>query len=119
MVGPIASMFLILTTVAADSPPPATIALTKTSEVRFVSSDEGRAILTADDSFTASLSRFDLQCRLKTDKDVTLADWKYFVAEHVRPWEQAEIDAITSSFERLRNRLADFRLPLPPLIRLV
>jgi hypothetical protein len=119
MAGPIVSVLLILTAVAADSHPPASIALTKTSEVRFVSPEEGRSILTADDAFTASLSRFDLQCRLKTDKEVTLAEWKHFVAQHVRPWEQAEIDTIRASLERVRNRLADFRLPLPPLIRLV
>ncbi len=93
--------------------------LTRTTEVRFATPEEGRAVLTADDPFTASLSRFDLQCRLKTDKDVTLADWKQFVAEHVRPWEPAEIDTITQSLERLRNRLADLRLPLPSPLRLV
>src|SRR5207237_3503105 len=75
--------------------------------------------LTAGDSFTASLSRFDLQCRLKTDKDVTLADWKQFVAQHVRPWEPAEIEAVSQSLQRLQKRLAEFRLPLPPVIRLV
>src|SRR5205814_5955444 len=39
----------------------------------FASPDEGREIVATDDAFTASLSRFDLQCRLKTDKEVTLA----------------------------------------------
>jgi hypothetical protein len=95
------------------------VPLTPAAEVRFASPEEGRAILTVDDQFTASLSRFDLQCRLKTDKEVTLADWKHFAAEHVRSWGPAEIDAITQSLERLRKRLADFRLPLPALIRLV
>jgi hypothetical protein len=93
--------------------------LTRTTEVRFATPEEGRAILTADDAFTASLSRFDLQCRLKTDKDVTLADWKHFVADHVRPWQPAEIDSVSQSLARLKKRLADFGLPLPPLIRLV
>ncbi len=119
MAEPLASLFFILAAVAVESPLPVSIALTKTTEVRFATPEEGRAILTDDDPFTSSLSRFDLQCRLKTDKDVTLAQWKQFVAEHVRPWEPAEIDAITQSLERLRNRLTDFRLPLPPLIRLV
>src|SRR3954466_15687545 len=113
MSGADANILLIFAAVGAASPPP--IALTKTTEVRLASPEEGRAILTADDAFTASLSRFDLQCRLKTDKDVTVADWKHFVADHVRPWEPAEIESIRGSMERLKKRWADFRLPLPPL----
>jgi hypothetical protein len=87
--------------------------------VRFASPDEGREILTADDAFTASLSPFDLQCRMKTSKDVTLADWKQFVAQHVRPWEKADVELISLALERLNKRLAAFRLPLPPVINLV
>src|SRR5205823_2035438 len=90
MVASIASM-LLTASFAADEVEKAEIPLTPAAVVRFASLDEGRAILTADDAFTASLSRFDLQCRLKTDKEATLADWKPFVAQHVRPWEQGEI----------------------------
>lgn len=95
------------------------VPLSPTTEVRFASVEEGKTILTTDDPFTASLSRFDLQCRLQTDKEVTLADWKQFAKQHVRAWEDTEIDAISQSLERLQKRLADFRLPLPPVIRLV
>ncbi len=119
MAGSLAYLLFLLVTVSADGNLPASFALTKTTEVRFATLDEARTILTADDQFTASLSRFDLQCRLKTDKEVTLDDWKKFVADHVRPWEPADTDAITRSLERLRDRLVDFRLPLPPLIRLI
>src|SRR5207247_3590346 len=87
--------------------------------VHFASVDQGRAVLLAGDVFTASLSRFDLQCRMKTDKDVSLADWKQFVAEHVRRWEPSEIETVAQSLARLSQRLADFRLPLPPVVTLV
>lgn len=119
MTVPTASFLFVLSAAAADSAAAKSFELAKSTEVRFATPDEGRAILTADDPFTSSLSHFDLQCRLKTDKDVTLGDWKQFVAEHVRSWEPPEIDSITQSLERLKKRLADFRLPLPPLIRLV
>src|SRR5438128_6387945 len=39
--------------------------LTEAAVVRFATPEEGRENLTADDAFTVSLSRFDLQCRLK------------------------------------------------------
>ena len=104
---------------AVDEPNPADVTLTPTTVVRFATPDEGRTILTTDDAFTASLSRFDLQCRLKSAAEITLADWKRFVAQHVRPWEPGEIETVSQSLERLQKRLTDFRLPLPPIIRLV
>lgn len=95
------------------------VKLTSLTSVRFASADEGRAVLTAADAFTAGLSRFDIQCRMKTDREVQLADWKRFVAEHVRTWEPAEMEAVTQSLTRLSERLGDFRLPLPTTLLLV
>jgi hypothetical protein len=95
------------------------VALTDSAVVQFASAEEGREILTTSDAFSASLSRFDLQCRLTTAKEVMLADWKKMVAESVRPWEHAEIDAVSRSLARLAKRLEKYRLPLPPVIRLV
>src|SRR3954469_19967067 len=104
--------------VAAGAPAEA-LRLTADCEVRFATVDQGREILTADDAFTAQLSQFDLQCRLKTDKDVTVADWKQFVAQHVRAWSPEEITAVSQSIERLRKLLTGVRLPLPLVIQLV
>jgi hypothetical protein len=110
---------LILSAAAAQGESARGIALTPTTQIRFATPDEGKALLTADDPFTASLSRFDLQCRLKTDKEVTLADWKKLVEQQVRPWEPAEIENVLQSLARLQKRLENFRLPLPPTIHLV
>jgi hypothetical protein len=99
--------------------PSVEIRLTPTTVVRFASPDEGQGILAADDDFTASLSRFDIQCRLKTSADVTLTDWKQFVVQHVRPWQASEIEMLTQSLRRLEKMFAEFLLPLPPVIRLV
>ena len=110
---------LSLAALAADGPQSGRIALTPMTEVRFASADEGRAILTANDTFTASMSRFDLQCRLTTDKEVSLDDWKRFVAEHVRDWQIAEIQTVSESLGRLKKLMADLRLPLPPVIQLM
>lgn len=103
---------------AADAPA-REVSLTPTTVVRFAAADEGRAILTADDTFTASLSRFDLQCRLKTAKEVTLADWKQFVGKQVQAWEPADIEAVSKAVERLKDRLGEFVVPLPAVIHLV
>src|SRR6476620_10263945 len=116
---PIAGGMLLIVAFAVGQAPAEAIPLTADCEVRFASPEEGREILTADDAFSASLSRFDLQCRLKTDKEVTLADWKQFVAQQVKAWEPAEVEAVKASLGRLKEKLAPFRLPLPPTIRLI
>jgi hypothetical protein len=110
---------LLVAACAVGQVPSEAIPLTAECEVRFSSPEEGREILTADDAFSASLSRFDLQCRLKSDKDVTLADWKQFTAQQVKAWEPAEVEAVMASLRRLKEKLAPFRLPLPPTIRLI
>jgi hypothetical protein len=109
---------LIGVALAVEAPGEA-LQLTADCEVRFASLEQGRQVLITDDAFTAQLSRFDLQCRLKTDKDVTLADWKQFVTQHVRAWLPEEIVSVSKSIDRLKQRLTVFRLPLPPVIQLV
>jgi hypothetical protein len=94
-------------------------AFTAETVVRFAGVDDGKSIITAEDGFTASLSRFDLQCRMKTDKDVTLADWKEFVRGQVLPWTEGERGVISQSVGRIGKRLADYRLPLPRTVSLV
>jgi hypothetical protein len=95
------------------------VELTATTTVRFASVEDGSDALTADDAFAASLSRFDMQCRMKTNKEVQLADWKRFAAGHVRAWDENEIRIVSGSLSRLSRRLADFRLPLPKTVLLI
>jgi hypothetical protein len=114
----LALLLLVPVALAADkSAEP--VQLSQDCEVHFASVEQARQILTTDDAFTAQLSRFDLQCRLKTEKEVTLDDWKHFVVQHVRAWEPQEIATLTQSLQRLQKRIAELRLPLPSVIRLV
>jgi len=87
--------------------------------VEFASLAAGRAAITADDTFTRALSRFDLQSRLQTDRPVTLEEWKAFAAGHVRAWEPEPQAKVEAALARLGPRLKDFRLPLPEPIVLV
>jgi hypothetical protein len=110
---------IVLLAGASDEGQTPAIRLTEGTVVRFASVEEGRAALIADDGFTASLSQFDLQCRLKTAKEAGLADWKEFVAGHVQPWDKAESELVVKSIERVSKRLKEFHLPLPVTIVLV
>jgi hypothetical protein len=87
--------------------------------VRLVEAEEGQALLRADDSFTRSLSRFDLQSRLKSGEPVKLDNWKTSVAEQVRGWDDTQAKAVSESLDRLSKRLAGYQLPLPKEIQLI
>lgn len=112
-------MIWLLPLVALAAEPAAEFKLSKDCVFRFATVEEGQAILSADDAFTRSLSKFDLQSRLKTADAVTLADWKKFAASHVRPWQEAEIKSLSESLARLAQPLSQLALPLPKTVFLV
>jgi hypothetical protein len=87
--------------------------------VEFASIEQGVAAITADDAFTRGLSRFDLQARMKTKQEVTLTEWKKFVAGEVREWSDDAKVKITKGIETVRDRLARFKFPLPDDVWLV
>lgn len=103
---------------AADEAAPA-IELTAGTTARFATIEQAQAVLTSRDAFSESLSRFDLQSRLKSADEVMLDDWKKFVAAEARAWEQPQIKAVTESLTRLNRRMGELALPLPKEIVLI
>jgi hypothetical protein len=93
--------------------------LTPHCKIRFATRDEGAAAITARDFFTEHLSRFDLQARLRTDRPVTLDDWRKFVTGEVRDWTDDERTRAAAALSALRDRFASLELPLPDEIYLV
>jgi hypothetical protein len=89
------------------------------STLHFASLEEGQAAIVADDDFVRSLSRFDLQVRLKSAEPVTLDQWRESVKAEVLAWEPAQIARVTESIGRLRGRIEKLRLPLPKTVQLV
>jgi hypothetical protein len=87
--------------------------------VRFAGAEQGIAAITADDSFTKNLSRFDLQARLNTGGDVTFDQWKKMVAREVQEWDDDGRAKMTTAVDAIRERLAKFKFPLPDEIFLV
>lgn len=87
--------------------------------VQFATAEQGIAAITSDDRFTRSLSRFDLQARLRTSGDVTIAQWKKMVASEVQQWDDEKRAKMTAAVEAVRQRLAKFTLPLPDEVFLI
>jgi hypothetical protein len=75
--------------------------------------EEGKKVLTAKDAFTQSLSRFDLQVRLRRTENATLEEWKKFVAGEVLPWSDEQIAHVKPAVTMLAEKLKKLRWPLP------
>jgi hypothetical protein len=103
----------------AEARPSDTTELTADSVVRFADPASARAVLTTDDDFSLRLSKFDLQSRLQTDRNVTRDDWKKLVADQVTDWPAAEREKVQQVVATLRVKLKPFRLPLPKEILLI
>jgi len=115
--------FTVFSVAFADEPVPSAdqmpLRIYGETEIRFATVEEGQRVLTARDTFTENLSKFDLQVRLQTDAAVTLADWDRSVSREVIAWDKVDIERITASVNRIRPKLDSFRLPLPKTVLLV
>jgi hypothetical protein len=114
-------LLIVLTAsvVASADDAPELFQLTATSQVVFADVQAGREILLADDDFSRRLSRFDLQSRLRTDKEVTRDDWRQSLAGEVTEWPPQEREKVTQTLATLKPKLEKFRLPLPKEILLI
>ena len=110
---------LIPAVIAAADAPEESIELTSTSQVVFADVEAGREVLLADDEFSRRLSRFDLQSRLKTDKEETRDDWRKSLGEEVTEWPKDEREKIEQTLAVLKPKFEKFRLPLPKEILLI
>jgi hypothetical protein len=81
--------------------------------------EDGKKVLTASDPFTQSLSKFDLQARLKRTENATLEEWKKFVMAEVLPWSAEEIAHVKPAVAILAEKLKKLKLPLPEKMLLV
>ena len=97
--------------VPAPAPPPASgaVEIRAGTKVVFTTAALGARMLSARDVFIQALSPFDRSSRLKTDKDVTEAQFLTFVAAQAREWtgdEKAKLTAILRAFRTKSEGLA-------------
>lgn len=95
------------------------IPLTDRTVLRFADVREGIEALTKRDDFIASLSPFDRQVRLKTDRDVSEQELLQYIPQHVLPWTQSDRTLLTPIVESMAKKLAHWNLNLPPVLLLV
>ena len=89
------------------------------SVIRFADVDEGIRVLTERDRFVASLSPFDRQVRVRSDKEVPEDVYLEFVGKQVVAWEAGQIEKLSPIVATVRRELAPFKLDFPPTVLLV
>ena len=89
------------------------------TKVVFASAAEGARLLTTRDVFVRAMSPFDRAARLKTDKDVTEAEYLAFVARQTRDWNEAEKSKLRPALEAFRARTNGLDLRFPPAVTFV
>lgn len=89
------------------------------SKILFATPAEGTAVLSRQDAFLASLSRFDIQSRMNTDRAVNKSEYVEFIGKEVLPWKPEEQQRLQTAVERVSQKLSVFELPFPKQILLV
>jgi hypothetical protein len=105
----------------------ASVAAAETSAVRFsprtkvqlVDQKQGQELIARRDDFTKALSRFDVQSRLKTNRDVTPDDLLTLYADNVTDWPADDAANVTAALEAVRDALKAFDVPLPETVFIV
>lgn len=88
-------------------------------ELLFASASDSRAILSAKDAFLTRLSPFDRAARMKTDRDVSEAQYVEFVASSVMDWEPREKSLVATAFQKVQAEAHRLLLPLPSEIYVI
>ena len=93
---------------------------TEAVEFVFAPREDAARFLGAEDSFVRSLSRFDRQARLQTEREIQSPEYLEFVAAQALDWEPAgrqRIEAAIEANKVLIDRLAPLLPETLPLIR--
>jgi len=106
----------IPTSVGADSP---VVSLLPNTVSKFATLEEGRVAIAREDAFTSALSKFDLQCRLKTEAEVTSKELTKHYADNVTAWPEPEITLVTEALVFVSERLKAFSIEQPREILLI
>ena len=75
--------------------------------------------LTRRDQYVQAMSRFDRQCRLQSDDDVSVDEYLEFVSKHVLEWNPGEVNAIKAVLTAVHEKCRPYTLPLPDQVLFV
>lgn len=79
----------------------------------FATIDEGSRLISQDDDFLSRLSDFDRSSRMKTDKLVSIKDFKLFLSQSVTAWNKQEIELISKILKNFRRNTTQYKFKFP------
>jgi hypothetical protein len=85
----------------------------RAQELVFLPAEESARILGSEDEFIPRMSPFDRSARLKTDRDVSQAEYLRFAAADARDWDDNEEASIRAAFRKIEPAIARLGLPWP------
>jgi hypothetical protein len=88
-------------------------------DILFVPASDARLILSTKDAFLTRMSPFDRAARMKTDRDVSEAQFSEFVASSALDWDEHEEGAVNAAFKQIQSSVARLSLPLPDKIYVI
>jgi hypothetical protein len=86
------------------------------TRVELATAAEGARLLSSRDAFVEEMSPFDRGARLKTDRDVSEAEYLAFAGSQARDWTAAEKTRLEEILGAFRQKTAGLDLPLPPAV---
>ncbi|MEC9092906.1 MAG: hypothetical protein VX438_09395, partial [Planctomycetota bacterium] len=89
------------------------------SVIEFATIERSSQVLTRDDWFIQSLSKFDLQSRIQAPGDLTTEHYFEFVKKHIVRWKPDEIEKLTAAIQSASEKMKPYRIPFPQKIFLV
>jgi hypothetical protein len=110
----LSTLFTLSFSLLADGPN-----LSPGSTVVFASIDEAQRVLTRRDDFIAALSPFDRAARMKTDREVTEAEFLAFLGRNALSWTVEERDTLKRVFLNVADKLTGWHVPLPSTVLLI
>ena len=112
-------MLLALSRAAGAAADERAIPINGEATLRFATVEEGAAVFARRDAFLNSLSRFDLQARLHTDRAVSVEQIIDFYQGEVVAWQPEQKERLLKIIVAARERMSRWHLPLPPEILLI
>lgn len=85
----------------------------------FATLEQGKAILTAKDTYIEQMSPFDRSCRMRTDANVTERQFLDFVSNNVLSWEKDDQERMRPVIAAVGAKLERFTSFLPEMVYLV
>ena len=95
---------------------PGAIELGPGSRAQLATATEGSRLLSTRDEFVEQMSPFDRGARLKTDRDVTEAEYLAFAGKQALDWTAGETASLEEILGAFREKTARLDLPLPPAV---